>query len=44
MEEILLNALTKAIEKKNELELQYIIAEQEYEALLRAYKAYKGGK
>lgn len=42
MEKILFEAMADAIEKKNELELQYLIAKRNCEKLMAAYKAYKG--
>ena len=42
MEKILFDEMAKAIEKKNELELQYLIAKREAERLTAAYRAYKG--
>lgn len=41
MEQMLFEAMAEAMEKRNELELEFMIAEQEYQALCRAYKAYK---
>lgn len=40
MKEKLFEAMTEAIEKKNELELQLAIAAREARALEAAYKAY----
>lgn len=42
VENFLLEEMSKVIEKKQELELQLILAEKEYEAIRAAYKAYKG--
>lgn len=36
----LLQEMTKALEKQNELELQLMIAKKEYNAISKAYKAY----
>ena len=44
IEEFLFEEMTKVMEKKQELELQLLIAEQEYEAIKAALKAYKGGE
>lgn len=44
MEETLLNALADAIIKKDQAELEYIIALKDYEKIKAAYKAYKGVK
>ncbi len=44
MEQVLLEKLVETIEKKNELELQFILVNQEYEKLLAAYRAYKNTK
>ena len=45
IEEYFIDALSKAIEKKDEAELQFIIAQKEYDEVLEAYKQYtKGGK
>lgn len=41
-EKYLLDEMTKAMELKNELELQLLIAEQEYEKVQAAYRAYLG--
>lgn len=41
IEDLLLEEMSKAIEKKAEAELQLIIAEREYKALQAAYKAFK---
>lgn len=41
IEEYLFNEMVKAMEKKNVLELQLIIAEEELERIRAAYKAYK---
>ena len=43
MEKILFDAMVEAIEKKNQLELEYLIAKREAEKLIAAYRAYKGG-
>lgn len=40
IEEILLEEMVSAIEKKQEAELRLIIAEKEYAAIQAAYKAY----
>ena len=40
-ENVLLEEMSKLIEKKQELELQLILAEKEYAAIKRAYKALK---
>ena len=40
-ENVLLEEMSKPIEKKQELELQLILAEKEYAAIKRAYKALK---
>ena len=42
IEEYLFNEMVKAMEKKNVLELQLIIAEEELQRIRAAYKAYKG--
>lgn len=42
-EKYLLDEMTKAMELKNELQLQLLIAEQEYESIKAAYLAYLGG-
>lgn len=42
MEKFLLEEMAKAMEKKQELELQLMIAEKEYKALKAAYNAYIG--
>lgn len=46
MEKLLHDEMIKAIEDANEKELQYLIAKDEKERLIAAYKAYctKGGK
>lgn len=44
MEKILFDALTAAIEKKNQAELEYMIAQREYEKLRAAYIAYTTNK
>ena len=44
VEEFLLEEMTKAIEKKQELELQLLLAEEEYKSLRAAYRAYTGGE
>jgi hypothetical protein len=47
IEEYLLEEMSKAIEKKQELELQLMIAEREYESIRAAYRAlkqYQGGE
>lgn len=41
IEDFLLQEMSKAIQKKQELELQLILAEKEYAAIRAAYKAYK---
>lgn len=41
VENVMLEEMSKLIEKKQELELQLMIAEKEYEAIRRAYKALK---
>ena len=41
IEDFLFDELTKAIEKKNELELQLMLAEKECKALKAALTAYK---
>lgn len=41
IEDVLLDNLSKAIEKKNELELQLLLAEKEVKAMRAAYKALK---
>lgn len=41
IEEYLLNEMAAAIERKQEAELQLIIAEKEYEAIRAAYQALK---
>lgn len=41
IEDFLLEAMGKAIEKKQEAQLQLMIAEQEYEAIQAAYRALK---
>lgn len=41
VEEYLLEQMAAAIEKKQELELQLLIAEKEYEAIRAAYRALK---
>lgn len=43
IEEFLLNEMTRAIHKKQELELQLMIAEKEYQAIQASYRALKGG-
>ena len=43
MEKILFDAMVEAIERKNQAELDYLIAKREYEKLRAAYRAYKGG-
>ena len=40
MEKILFDAMTAAMEKKNQAELEYLIAKREYEKLRAAYLAY----
>lgn len=40
-EDLLLEEMSRAIEKKQELELQLMIAQKEYEAAQAAYRAYK---
>ena len=40
-EDTILEEMTKVMEKKQELELQLMIAEKEYAALQAAYRAYK---
>ena len=42
IEAFLLDEMSKAIEKKQELELQLLIAEKEYEAIRAAYRAHMG--
>ena len=42
IEEYLLEEMSKAIEKKQELELQLMIAEKEWESIRAAYRALKG--
>ena len=42
MEKVLFDAMMEAIEKKNRLELELLIAEKEAQALTAAYRAYKG--
>lgn len=42
IEKYLFDEMTKAMELKNELELQLLIAEQEYEKVQAAYRAYLG--
>ena len=41
IEDFLFEELSKAIEKKNEIEVQLLIAEKEYQAVRAAYQAYK---
>lgn len=41
VENVMLEEMSKLIEKKQELELQLMIAEKEYAAIRRAYKALK---
>ena len=41
MEQILFEAMTKAIQVANEKELEYMIAKEEEEKLIAAYRAYK---
>lgn len=40
-EDLMLEEMAKAMEKKQELELQLMIAQKEYDALQAAYRAYK---
>lgn len=40
IEKYLLEEMSKAIEKKQELELQLLIAEKEYESIRAAYRAH----
>ena len=40
IEEYFIDALSKAIEKKDEAELQFVIAQKEYDEVLEAYKQY----
>lgn len=44
MEELLFLSMTKAIEKANEKELEYLIAKREAKQLESAYKAYIAAK
>lgn len=41
MEKILFEEMIQALEKRNELELQLVIAEEEFRKLKSAYLAYK---
>ena len=41
MEKLLFEKMLKAIELKNEKELEYLIAKREYEKVKTAYLAYK---
>jgi uncharacterized protein (DUF3084 family) len=41
IEDFLFEEMEKAKAKKNELELEFAIAEKEYQALRAAYQAYK---
>ena len=44
VEQYLLEQMTEVMEKKHELELQLMIAEQEYAAIQAAYRAYQSGQ
>lgn len=44
IENYLLGEMAAAIERKQEAELQLIIAEKEYAAIQAAYRALKGGQ
>jgi hypothetical protein len=42
IETMLFDELTKAIEKKQQAEMELLIAEREYSAIQAAYRSYKG--
>lgn len=44
MEQLLLDELCKAIEKRDQAELAYLIAQKEYERIQASYRIYMSGK